>query len=115
MDERLKKVTTVTTVTTVVTTDKAFKVLLFNILNHRLQPLQPFQYLFYNTTIHSAFLVFLNSYFSLCVELKNYRHGCNHLFNYLLFKHLQKIEVVTEVVTVVTKTHNYLKINKLRL
>jgi hypothetical protein len=115
MDERLKKVTTVTVVTTVVTTFNRYKDLLFSILNHWLRPLRPFSQSLFILIIHSVFNRFLHSHFTLCVELENYRNGCNQLFNVMIFRHLQVDEVVTEVVTVVTKLHNYLQINKLRL
>jgi hypothetical protein len=115
MDERLIKVTTVTVVTTVDTTSKHYKILLFNVLNYWLQPLRPFSYLLLILIIHSDFNRFLQSSFISCVELENYRHGRNLLFNTLIFIDLQLKEVVTEVVTVVTKSRNYLQINKLRL
>ncbi len=115
MDERVKKVTTVTVVTTEVTTVNCYKSLLFNSLQLRLQPLRPFSHLLFILKIHSVFNRFLHSHFSLCVELENYRNGCNQLFNILIFRYLQVDEVVTKVVTVVTKSHNYLQINKLRL
>ena len=51
----------------------------------------------------------------MCVELKNYRNGCNQAVNKLKFNYLQFDEVVTELVTVVTKSHNYIQINKLRV
>ena len=115
MDERLKKVTTVTVVTTEVTTLNCCKLLLFNSLQRWLRPLRPFLHLLFIFKIHSVFNRILHSHFSLCVELENYRNGCNQLFNVMIFRHLQFDEVVTEVVTVVTKSYNYLQINKLRL
>ena len=114
MDERLKKVTTVTIVTAVDTTFKRYKVLLFSILKQRLRPLRPFLQLIFMRIIHSVFNGSLNTYFFSREQLENYRHGCNQLFNFMVFRHLHFSEVVTEVVTVVTKSHNYLQINKLR-
>jgi hypothetical protein len=81
MDERLKKVTTVTVVTTVATTSERYKYLIFNSLNHWLQPLQPFSYLYFILITHSVFNRILHSYFFLCVELENYRNGCNQPLN----------------------------------
>lgn len=108
MDERLKKVTTVTVVTTVVTTSERYKHLIFSILNHWLQPLQPFSYLYFILITHSVFNRILHSYFFLCVELENYRNGCNQAINKFKINYLHSFKVVTTVVTVVTKSHNYL-------
>jgi hypothetical protein len=93
MDERLKKVTTVTVVTTVVTTSKSYKYIIFNNLNHWLQPLQPFSYLLFIRITHSVFNRILHSYFFLCVELENYRNGCNQAINKFKINYLHVLRL----------------------
>lgn len=115
MDEIIKKVTTVTVVTTRVTTLKRCISLFINNLNRWLRLLRPFSHLLFIIIIHSTFYKFLRSIFCSCVQLENYRNGRNQLLMVLIFNYLQFIKVVTEVVTVVTKSHNYLQFNKLRL
>ena len=115
MDEKVKKVTVITVVTTVFTTLICCKLLIYNRLQRWLRRLRPFSHLIFILIINSVLNRILHSYFFLCVELKNYRNGCNQAVNKLKFNYLQFDEVVTEVATVVTKSHNYIQINKLRV
>ena len=115
MDEKVKKVTVITVVTTVFTTLICCKLLIYNRLQRWLRRLRPFSHLIFILIINSVLNRILYSYFFLCVELKNYRNGCNQAVNKLKFNYLQFDEVVTEVATVVTKSHNYIQINKLRV
>ena len=89
--------------------------LIYNRLQRWLRRLRPFSHLIFILIINSVLNRILYSYFFLCVELKNYRNGCNQAVNKLKFNYLQFDEVVTELVTVVTKSHNYIQINKLRV